>query len=208
MAMRVEFLRPEKHGMAERQALYFANALAFRLYLTCKTLTEIFKLYLEDSLYPWMYLLEKRRAQAKGPLFWECLGPNVVHNVKINGFLLILFIYLFFPWYLVVPIGYISRIIGKRVKNNSGHFKKWNANKSGCSVFWMSCGILHVVSAPPTKLRISLEVFFECFKEVCKNQHHMLIVASIHIIHELIITMWISLGNQLFQDLKWENNFN
>jgi len=52
MAMRVEFLRPEKHGMAERQALHFANALAFRLYLTCKTLTEIFKLYLEDSLYP------------------------------------------------------------------------------------------------------------------------------------------------------------
>ncbi len=43
-------------------------------------------------------ILEKRRDEAKGPLFWECLSPNVVHNVKINGFLLILFIYLFiFP---------------------------------------------------------------------------------------------------------------
>jgi len=33
MGMRVEFLCTEKHGMAEREAHYFVNALAFRLYL-------------------------------------------------------------------------------------------------------------------------------------------------------------------------------
>jgi len=63
--------------------------------------------------------------EAKGPLFWEHLGPRTLHGVKIHGFLSIFLIFLIFShdtcW---VFMQYRLAIMGKEVLKLCEAFQK------------------------------------------------------------------------------------
>jgi hypothetical protein len=68
----------------------------------------------------------KKEGSSQGPIILRMPWPKCGAHCK-NQWIFVDFIYLFiylshYTWW--VPKGYISHIMGKRVKNNAGHFKK------------------------------------------------------------------------------------